>query len=593
MALPDGVTTATVTAGVPVTHIGAPVKAFLSIEPSAFLVHTATGTPLVDFLEEQSINEGVAGQFTLPHTDQAGFQDENGNAYTNWYYTARITYSTPSKAKTKAPKVKVFQLATGQTVVDLDSLPGGAPALPYTTPIATVTSINGRTGPVTILDGDLPERLSEEELSATYGTPKQDKAESRNFVNMGKLPGAVGDGVTDNTTVFQAAIDRVGNDSPSTVFYFPAGTWLSDGLKAKSNCTFLGEGAGTFGLDSFNGLRTSILKLKANATRAMFSDYGTSNLSSGVTIRDLALDGNKTNQTLALCAIEQYPAASGQDPLWKVSRVYIRNFKGDGIKVGLYRRAMKIMDCEILSSDGHGINIDATDCTVQNCAIGQNGADGIHYTGGLQHCIGNDIWGNTNGISLGPLAQCAMIMNCGIDINRRHGITTEAPRTIIAGCTFQTNGIEANDTYSHIDLGYPSQTAIGCVISAVAMRHDSTVSANKAKYGVQPNVPVTLSGVGYNAADVPWVSGLAGNPAMLVLTQRSQGFADGTTLHMGLGGAGGGIKLGGGTSEKMAFWGATPIVRPTLTNAAATDLATTTLLVNELRSKLVSLGLVQ
>ena len=167
MALPEGVTTATVTAGVPVTHIGAPVKAFLSIEPSAFLVHTATGTPLVDFLEEQSINEGVAGQFTLPHTDQAGFQDENGNAYTNWYYTARITYSTPSKSKTKPPKVKVFQLATGQTTVDLDSLPGGAPALPYIAPIATVTSFGGRTGPITLQEGDLPGRLSDASLTAT------------------------------------------------------------------------------------------------------------------------------------------------------------------------------------------------------------------------------------------------------------------------------------------------------------------------------------------------------------------------------------------------------------------------------------------
>jgi hypothetical protein len=171
MALPVGVTTATVTAGVPVSHTGAPVKAFLSIEPSVFLVHTATGTPLVDFLEELDISEGVSGQFTLPHTDQAGFQDENGNAYVNWYYTARITYSTPSKAKTKSPKIKVFQLATGQTIVDLDALPGGAPALPYTAPIATVTSFGGRTGTITLQEGDLPERLTVEELSATFATP--------------------------------------------------------------------------------------------------------------------------------------------------------------------------------------------------------------------------------------------------------------------------------------------------------------------------------------------------------------------------------------------------------------------------------------
>lgn len=171
MALPAGVTTATVIAGVPVTHTGAAVKAFVSIEPSAYLVHAATGTPLVDFLEELDISEGTAGQFILPHTDQAGFIDGSGAAYTNWYYTARVTYSTPSKAKTKAPKVKVFQLTTGQTTIDLDLLPEGAPALPYIAPSATVNAFMGRTGAVTLLDADLPERLSETELSATFATP--------------------------------------------------------------------------------------------------------------------------------------------------------------------------------------------------------------------------------------------------------------------------------------------------------------------------------------------------------------------------------------------------------------------------------------
>lgn len=431
------------------------------------------------------------------------------------------------------------------------------------------------------------------DLSATYGTAKQDKAESRRVVNVGKLPGAVGDGVTDNTTVLQAELDKVGNVGQATTFYFPEGIWLTDGLKVKSHTVIEGVGGGTFGLNSFNGSRTTVLRLKNNATRPLITDYGESNLSSGVVIRDIQLDGNKSNQTAALAGIQQHPAVSGQDPLWKVNRVYIHDFKGEGIRVGLYRRTTKVIDCEIVNNDGHGIYIESTDCTVQNCAIGQNGGDGIRYTGGLQHCICNDIWGNTNGISLGPLAQCAMIMNCGIDINRHHGITTEAPRTVIAGCTFSTNGIETNDTYSHIDLGFPGQTAIGCAISAVAMRHDSTVSANKAKYGVQPNVPVSLSGVAYNPADVPWVSGLSGNPALLVLAMRSQGLADGTTIHAGIGGTGSGIKWGGNATEKQAWWGATPVVRPTLKNQAATDLDTTTALVNELRAKLVSLGLVQ
>jgi hypothetical protein len=89
-------------------------------------------------------------QFTLPHTDQAGFQDEAGNAYQNWYYTATIQYQ--SGKVTKPAFTKVFQLAVGQTTVDLDLLPSGSPAMPYTAPVATVTSVNGQNGAITVAE---------------------------------------------------------------------------------------------------------------------------------------------------------------------------------------------------------------------------------------------------------------------------------------------------------------------------------------------------------------------------------------------------------------------------------------------------------
>ena len=101
-------------------------------------------------MEETSTTDGVAAQFTLPHTDQAGFQDENGNAYQNWYYTATIQYQMGKV--TKPAFTKVFQLAVGQTTVDLDLLPSGAPAMPYTAPLATVTSVNGEVGAVTVVE---------------------------------------------------------------------------------------------------------------------------------------------------------------------------------------------------------------------------------------------------------------------------------------------------------------------------------------------------------------------------------------------------------------------------------------------------------
>lgn len=53
-----------------------------------------------------------------------------------------------------------------------------------------------------------------------------------------------------------------------------------------------------------------------------------------------------------------------------------------------------------------------------------------------------------------------------------------------------------------------------------------------------------------------------------------------------------GTKIGTGTTNKLAFYGKTPVIQPSGTPAAATDAATTQALVNDLRTKLIALGLV-
>lgn len=53
-----------------------------------------------------------------------------------------------------------------------------------------------------------------------------------------------------------------------------------------------------------------------------------------------------------------------------------------------------------------------------------------------------------------------------------------------------------------------------------------------------------------------------------------------------------GLQLGGAASHKLGFWGKTPVVQPSGTPAAATDPATTMALVNDLRTKLIAVGLV-
>lgn len=152
MALPAGVTTCLVSKKAPVSFGGGQARVYLEITPSVRLVHTATGTPLADFIETVEPLDGGVAQVILPHTDQPGFQDEAGNAFTNWHYTARARYEKGNDKK-HLP-LTTFQLASGQTDVDLSLIPAGAAALPTLAPLATITSFNGKTGAIDTRLGD-------------------------------------------------------------------------------------------------------------------------------------------------------------------------------------------------------------------------------------------------------------------------------------------------------------------------------------------------------------------------------------------------------------------------------------------------------
>lgn len=146
MVLPAGVTTCLVFKNAPVSFGGGTAKVHLEVTPSVRLIHTATGTPLADFVETVSPSDGGVAQAMLPHTSQAGFQDEAGNAFTNWHYTARVRFD--KGGETKYLPLFSFQIPVGQSQLDLSLIPAGPAALPTSAPILAVTSINGATGAV-------------------------------------------------------------------------------------------------------------------------------------------------------------------------------------------------------------------------------------------------------------------------------------------------------------------------------------------------------------------------------------------------------------------------------------------------------------
>lgn len=170
MVLPAGVTTALVYKKAPVSFGGSQAQVLLEITPSVRLVHTVTGTPLADYVESVNPAEGGVAQVLLPHTDQPGFQDEAGNAFVNWHYTARVRYEKQGHQPKTLP-LQSFQVPSGQAEVDLSLIPHGTPAIATSTPMLTVTSVNGQTGAVDTFatDAKHPEDLWTGPLTYTNG----------------------------------------------------------------------------------------------------------------------------------------------------------------------------------------------------------------------------------------------------------------------------------------------------------------------------------------------------------------------------------------------------------------------------------------
>ena len=197
MSIPAGITTALVHMDAPVSFVGDAGSLFITISPSTSLVWEATGTPVGNFVDSRKLDPGIDFEVYLPYTDQAGFQDGNGNAFTGWYYTAKIVYEKDGQRRNFPDRD--FQILTGQTAVDLALVPTGtaAPA-PSIAPILPVTSIAGLTGEVTLLELGLD--------VVTILTP--DPAHLGLYlISSAPSPVQVYDGGTASTTIFTTSIN--------------------------------------------------------------------------------------------------------------------------------------------------------------------------------------------------------------------------------------------------------------------------------------------------------------------------------------------------------------------------------------------------
>jgi parallel beta-helix repeat protein len=186
--------------------------------------------------------------------------------------------------------------------------------------------------------------------------------------------------------------------------YLMEGTYVIDGsISIPSNTTLMGAGAGT------------VIKFK-NGINASFNgivNSDTTNGNVGITVKDLRIDGNKSNQTagdqIGIYFVEAGTGSGATSDATAgalIQNIWVQDIygSGDGGIILVDSNNITIAGSHILDGGGNGIVLDNVDgFTVTGNRIQQNGDHGIYsFTGTSAGTIsGNMIEGNTgNGIYL-------------------------------------------------------------------------------------------------------------------------------------------------------------------------------------------------
>ncbi|WP_329376014.1 glycosyl hydrolase family 28-related protein [Streptomyces sp. NBC_01483] len=253
--------------------------------------------------------------------------------------------------------------------------------------------------------------------------------------------GAVGDGVHNDTTAIQAAIDACPEGG---IVYFPQGIYKTTAtLDLKNGVTLLGShanlmvGPGMSGSDyacyiqpatPFTG--TNVIKIIGDATDGIHPDISgeqrITNLMidgsqlTGTTIDGLYAVGNVQNVVLDNVCIRQMPnngivtasRTDGKCPFsWRLHHVMVDNCHSNGI-LFVGNTDLTLDDVQVIGCFAQGIVL--TNCTntqLTNCRTEWCGSHGFRITGN---------WGNWQG------SGGMLMSNCSTDRNGGNGVLIDA-----------------------------------------------------------------------------------------------------------------------------------------------------------------------
>ena len=255
--------------------------------------------------------------------------------------------------------------------------------------------------------------------------------------------GAVGDGTTNDTLAFQAAVDDAAAAGGGTVLVPATGSdYMVNQIRLKSKVRL-------------QGIRNAVIRLRdSQLTDLIVND---SDADTECEVVDLYLHDNKDNQGSGAYSSGIWFEHTTSSTIARhlIHNVGVRSFKGDGIHMSNYTRASIIDNVAIYHCDGIGLVLGGADTQVSNVDVGQSGRTGV-YVAGTAHQITNvkswlsgrviedDSGGDGFLIAFGHNT----LVNCFSQESRRHGYLVfrsgqDVTDLMLIGCKSNSDGVVA------------------------------------------------------------------------------------------------------------------------------------------------------
>jgi len=323
------------------------------------------------------------------------------------------------------------------------------------------------------------------------------------------------DGVTDNTTTLQAAIEAI-EAAGGGELTLPAGDIVHTGLTVTGPIVIRGAGRDLTRLILADNSNTDNITITAvDQSDPLWIEFS-----------DFTVDGNDANQSQG-SGIYLPTLGSGYGQAMYMRFMIVKNCKEHGVEIQSNRNAGGIYNCGLRENTLDGLYVQTSgDFRVNGCSFGANGRYGVNliasYAMFFDNCFSYS--NGSVGLNVQSSAQEVFWQGGSIDRNSSHGVlvTGAGSATAIRGfklanTVFYENSNGTTNTSSNIKI----TDSVGGV--GIIMCHFQRSSGNNPKYIIETSGTTTNVLYAFNsyesvaASSEPWLTDLTNDETDLMV----------------------------------------------------------------------------